>query len=61
MSRSLGRRAILKSRNMNPEADGRAMFKEGRPCPPKSMDKGKEHALWRGWQRAATEARTKKK
>jgi len=58
MSRSLGRRVILKSRNMNHEADGRAMFAAGRECPPKSADRGKEHAVWRGWQRAATEART---
>lgn len=60
MSRSLGRRVIAKSRNMNHEDDGRAMFAEGRPCPPKSADKGKAHALWRGWQRAATAARSKK-
>jgi hypothetical protein len=43
------------------EAEGRQMHTDGKPCPPDDGSKGKKHAVWRGWMRAAAEARTKKR
>jgi hypothetical protein len=60
MSRSLGRKVLAKAGNLNYEDKGREMFARGEPCPRKPASHGKEHSLWRGWQRAATEARNKK-
>lgn len=62
MSRSLGRTARIKAANRESgyEADGRRLFESGQPCPPRPSDRGKKYAEWRGWQRAAAAARTKK-
>ncbi len=62
MSRSTGYRALMKKlyKNTTPEAKGRQMFADGKPCPPDCGDKGKEHATARGWKRAAAEARQPK-
>lgn len=62
MSRALGRRSRLKMlyADTTPEARGRAMFERGDPCPYVGAgDHGKARAMERGWQRAATAARTK--
>jgi hypothetical protein len=63
VSRALGRKTRLKQlyAEVRPDAQGREMFKRGEPCPPGKNDKGTQHARWRGWMRAAAEARTKGK
>ena len=63
MSRSLGHKALHKAMHEvnSYEAEGRRMFEAGMPCPPNPGHRGKEYAKWRGWQRAATEARGKKR
>lgn len=61
MSRSLGSTARNKAAHAERsyEAEGRRLFAAGQPCPCRPSSRGKEYALWRGWQRAATESRTK--
>lgn len=62
MSRSLSMRLRAKegNRNAGPEGDGARMFAEGKPCPPHSNDKGKDHARWKGWKRAEQLAKKRK-
>lgn len=62
MSRSLGKNAIRKKamQAKGLDAEGRKMFADGLPCPPEMKDRGKAHALAKGWRRAAAEARQPK-
>jgi len=62
MSRSLGRKAIIKKLRKATDYDamGRKMFADGLPCPFDDGDHGKVHATVRGWKRAAAEARQPK-
>lgn len=61
MSRSLGSTVRQKRANAahNYEAKGREMFLAGLPCP-RYADKGKGHAMERGWQRARMAAQKDK-
>lgn len=60
MSRSLGANVRRKARHQDNsyETLGRQMFERGEPCPPNVRTRGKDHAKWRGWTRAAAAART---
>ncbi|GAB2471706.1 hypothetical protein GCM10027082_23980 [Comamonas humi] len=62
MSRSLGRKAIIKKLRKETDYDavGRKMFADGLPCPYDDGSHGKAHATARGWKRAAAEARQPK-
>lgn len=63
MSRSLSPRLRMKAGNRaaGPEGQGAQMFADGKPCPPRSADKGKDHARWKGWKRAEQAARKARK
>lgn len=63
MSRSLGAKALhkKKAKARSPEAAGRALYTSGQPCPSGGSGRGKQHAMRRGWMRAAAEDRTRGK